>query len=188
VVQVQEAWIVSKYRARGPYHFVDYASGQSAYFHHVNTIVGIIRNHFIGIPRIHEIGCGEGLILQQLRNVGCIATGNDIDPEAIRIAKLLLGGPWVSLTTGVAGEGTPPGPFDLALFSDSLEHILTWEDHLRWAKNNSNHVLIAVPSEEDPHASQEFRIDSFDKIMDSWNKEQSFTANKRHVIFYCKGH
>lgn len=179
---------MSKYRARGPYHFIDYASGKSAYFHHVNKIVRVIREHFHGIPRVHEIGCGEGLILQQLKNVGCIATGNDIDPEAVRMAKLLHGEPWVQLATGVAGEKVPEQTMDLVLFSDSLEHIVTWEDHLRWAKEHAHHVMIAVPSEHDRYAVQEFKLNSFDKIMEGWDAAERFTANKRHVIFYCKGH
>jgi hypothetical protein len=167
---------MSKYKERGPYHFVEYADKNSIYHSHVNSLIDEIDTHtdFDITPNFYEVGCGEGLILWQMsrrENVEGhrIYAGNDADELAVDFANLLLP-PWITVYHSANVTKTPAR--DVVLFADSLEHIETWREHLLWA-SKAKYVIIAVPSIRDKHAINVFGLNSF--------KGQPWTENMKCV-------
>jgi trans-aconitate methyltransferase len=180
---------MSKYKERGPYHFVEYADKNSIYHSHVNNLVDEIDIHLpeFGITqRLHEVGCGEGLILWQIskRKGDCVYTGNDADELAVEMADFLLP-EWITVYHSNNVTKTPER--DIVLFADSLEHIETWREHLLWA-SKAKYVIIAVPSIRDKHAVNVFGLNSFNG--QDWNKDMkcvySKTRHYRHVTIWVK--
>jgi len=171
---------MSKYKERGPYHFVEYADPNTIYHAHVNKLIEEINTHankFDQMPTFHEVGCGEGLILWQMSKRESVEgdriySGNDVDEQAVSMAQLLLP-TWIK----VFQEANMPrtkGLCDIVLFADSLEHIENWAEHLHWAAH-SKYVVIAVPSIRDKHAINKFELTSF--------HQQSWTVNMNCVYY-----
>jgi SAM-dependent methyltransferase len=184
---------MSKYAQRGPYHFIDYADCNSQYHAHVEDLcdqilraTGDLKGQF-GPLTVHEVGCGEGLILHKLSGwmgMRRLAefTGNDIDPLALQMAEDLLH-PAIRVAST-----RPSRPFDVVLFCDSLEHIETWKDHIEWAQR-AQCVVIAVPSQHDRHAVNEFAADSFDQWFGpEWKLVHRRTREARHLSIWVRPH
>ena len=181
---------MSKYKERGPYHFVEYADPNSPYHAHVEDLgEQILRatGDLVGTwgpLTLHEVGCGEGLILHKLsgwfqRMVEL--TGNDIDPLAVRMAAELLH-PSIRVW-----DKRPDKACDVVLFADSLEHIENWREHVEWAQR-AQCVVIAVPSIPDRHAiNHNLRADTFDVQFDAtWKLVHRKTREFRHLSIWVR--
>jgi SAM-dependent methyltransferase len=81
--------------------------------------VEIIKRNILPKASILEIGCGEGILLHQLKlsgfNVNGIEPGIDASGRARRSG--------LNVITGHFPEDSPPGPFDAIIISHVLEHI-----------------------------------------------------------------
>jgi hypothetical protein len=169
---------MSKYKERGPYHYVEFCDESSQYHKHVIDFVKNVDECYDLLESsVHEVGAGEGLILNQLSCLAHQVTGNDSDPEAVRMAHLL--GNQVALMSDVTNLQPP----DVVLFSDSLEHIENWREHLEWAMGAES-VVIAVPDRHDAHGLRDFKIDSFDEMFKNWTCEHRATRHARHLLIF----
>jgi 2-polyprenyl-3-methyl-5-hydroxy-6-metoxy-1,4-benzoquinol methylase len=184
---------MSKYKERGPYHFVEYADKNSPYHAHVEDLVDAIQrvvHPYVDLKNIHEVGCGEGLILYRLwLKLGGLYefTGNDADDHAVAFAKELLP-PWIKIVLD-DDITTRSKVFNkqVVIFSDSLEHIHSWIHHLDWAKRSARVIVIAVPSAIDKHAVNKFTANSFDLVfVNGWKNEYRKTRDYRHVTIWVK--
>lgn len=81
----------------------------------------------IGIrPRVLDIGCGTGFLLERLAERGFAGVGIDLSPESVEHARRRLAeiGAADRLTAVVGSAYEPPaGPFDLIALTDVLEHL-----------------------------------------------------------------
>src|SRR5690242_21841497 len=118
---------MSKYKERGPYHFVEFADKNSPYHAHVSGLIdALAKVIMVGEPNsIHEVGCGEGLILFKLWCAvanGQRFSGNDADSHACEIAKQLLP---TFMPVYLDHDITRAKEMEsqVVIFSDSLEHI-----------------------------------------------------------------
>jgi 2-polyprenyl-3-methyl-5-hydroxy-6-metoxy-1,4-benzoquinol methylase len=82
----------------------------------------------IGIvsPRVLDVGCGTGFLLERLAGRGYSGVGVDLSPESVAHASRRLAEIGVddrlSAVVGSAYE-PPEGPFDLICLTDVLEHL-----------------------------------------------------------------
>lgn len=77
-------------------------------------------------PRVLDIGCGTGFLLEQLAERGYSGVGVDLSPESVVIANRRLEelGASDRLSAQVGSAYEPPeGPFDLITLTDVLEHL-----------------------------------------------------------------
>lgn len=169
---------MSKYKQRGPYHFVEYADPNTEYHAHANDLIEQVCKVTMDMPNrlldatgltepsihLHEVGCGEGLLLHLLQwklDRFKRLSGNDADPLAVRMGKLLV--PCADITLADDFPRRHPNLFfDIVMFADSLEHISNWGEHLCWAATRSRCVVVAVPSKHDRHAIRDFDAASLD--------------------------
>ena len=70
--------------------------------------------------RLLEIGCGRGLMLKRMAELGWQAEGLDIDPKAVDAARRQ--GLIVHLGT-IAAQGFPDDSFDAVVMSHVIEHV-----------------------------------------------------------------
>ena len=77
-------------------------------------------------PRVLDIGCGTGFLLERLAERGFSGIGIDLSPESVEHARRRLAeiGAADRLTAVVGSAYEPPaGPFDLIALTDVLEHL-----------------------------------------------------------------
>lgn len=175
---------MSKYKERGPYHFVEFCNEKSDYHQHMARLASNTAEHMgSGKPCI-DIGCGEGLLLNQLAGSihDVFLVGIDADVEAIRMARLLSPSVRFELAKDLSEwpRNVLDEQYSVAVFADSLEHIQNWKEHLEWAKTHAESIVIAVPDRHDPHGLRDFKEDSFKDIFSGWRQWLAFTANCRH--------
>lgn len=184
---------MSKYRDRGPYHFIEFCDKKSDYHKHMDGLLSRIFEHMDrGKMSVIDIGCGEGLLINLLLTSGdndVAVFGVDADKDAIGMAETLM--PSVVFIHASKIEDWPEQfrekTYTIAVFSDSLEHIETWREHLEWAKQHAQKIIIAVPDRHDRHGLRDFKIDSFDEIFkDGWSQWLRYTENCRHVVSFEK--
>jgi 2-polyprenyl-3-methyl-5-hydroxy-6-metoxy-1,4-benzoquinol methylase len=81
----------------------------------------------IGIrPRVLDVGCGTGFLLERLAERGYSGVGIDLSPESVEHATRRLAeiGAADRLSARVGSAYEPPeGPFDLICLTDVLEHL-----------------------------------------------------------------
>lgn len=79
-----------------------------------------------GVPRVLDIGCGTGFLLERLAERGFSGIGIDLSPESVEHANRRLAeiGASDRLSAVVGSAYEPPqGPFDLIALTDVLEHL-----------------------------------------------------------------
>lgn len=115
----------------------------SRFFHTINTFVDSISPN-----RILDVGCGEGMVLEQLRkDLFVPSLGIDLDPDRIHLAKDQAGD--IPFIIGNAQE-LPFGDnsIDLVMFLEVLEHVGEPDTVLQEAlRVTSKYLLASVPNE-----------------------------------------
>ena len=110
------------------------------------TIDNFVRS--ITPKKILDIGCGEGIVLGQLRASHPVpVTGIDLDPARINLAKSQFGD--LPFALGNANElPYKDNSFDLVLMLEVLEHVGLPDIVLREAHRvTSRYLLASVPNE-----------------------------------------
>ena len=189
---------MSKYKERGPYHFVEYADPNTEYHAHASDLIEQVCKVAMDMPNrlldatglsepsihLHEVGCGEGLLLHLLQwklDRFKQLSGNDADPLAVRMGNLLVPSAEIVLE-GNFPRRHPNRAFDVVMFADSLEHISTYVEHLSWARDRSRCIVVAVPSKHDRHAIRDFDAFHFDAYFGaSWTLAHQRTRHSRHL-------
>ncbi|NLE76978.1 MAG: class I SAM-dependent methyltransferase [Chloroflexi bacterium] len=72
-------------------------------------------------PRLLDVGCGAGYLLDAGRALGWSVQGVELSPYAARQAQETLGLPVVQ--GDLQSAGLPPGSFDLVVMRELLEHV-----------------------------------------------------------------
>jgi len=112
-------------------------------------ILAMLRKHRIQPQSICEIGCGAGEVLRQLELAlppSCEFVGYDVAPRAIALAqpranerlRFILG----DLAQAVHEA---PGPYDLTLTLDVVEHLEDYFSFLRALRPLGTHVIFHFP-------------------------------------------
>jgi trans-aconitate methyltransferase len=176
----------SKYDVRGAYHYLEFANPSTDYHKHVMNLLMNINRHLPGKLTLHEVGCGEGLILDQIskRFQDVSVSGNEADPSAVKMARYLNPKIEITQTDRIFSQMQAT---DVVLFSDSLEHIETFEEHINWAMG-ARYVIIAVPSEHDKHGLRDFGLHDFDKlfVINDFRCKEKDTRHSRHLTIWEK--
>jgi SAM-dependent methyltransferase len=91
---------------------------------HYDAIVELVAAHAPPHPRILDVGCGPGRLLQLLAPLRFARyTGVDLSVEAVRRAKS-LGSPDASFEVADFQQWDPGGPYDAIVFNESLYYAL----------------------------------------------------------------
>jgi SAM-dependent methyltransferase len=75
----------------------------------------------LGAGRLLEVGCGAGVFLKNMSDLGWNATGIDISPLALEAAR--SNAPNALLLLGTLESAALEGPYDLIVMQHVLEHI-----------------------------------------------------------------
>jgi SAM-dependent methyltransferase len=99
--------------------------------------------------KVLEIGCHTGAMSKYLKDNGCVITGVEIDPEGCSEARNICH----SIIEGnIENEkifGQLTGTYDVIIFADVLEHLMSPEKILAKIKNllsSDGYVLISLPN------------------------------------------
>ncbi len=77
-------------------------------------------------PRVLDVGCGTGFLLEKLAGLGFTGIGIDLSPESVEHSRARLAriGAADRLSAVVGSAYEPPeGPYDLVTLTDVLEHL-----------------------------------------------------------------
>jgi SAM-dependent methyltransferase len=102
--------------------------------------------------RVLEVGCGSGVVISALRNLGWNAWGIDSDPVAVAVAKRK----GLSVSVGsLLGAGFPDAHFDAVIMQHVFEHLFnpieTLHECVRVLKNDGRLILVTPNSESLGH-------------------------------------
>lgn len=110
----------------------------------LDKIVSLVRG-----DKILEIGCGNGILLQKLKNNGKNVLGVEPNEDLIKIAKKI--NPYLNVIHGTAEnlDGLVSEKFDAIIMTDVLEHIendgLLLENFHKYL-NRAGQLIIVVPA------------------------------------------
>jgi len=115
------------------------AGQQSLEFRH-RTALGMIPG-----GTVLDLGCGDGLLLERLRERGIVGTGLDVSDEAVRICREK------GFTADVQALSDPlpyaDASFDTVVLLDVLEHVYDPTSLLREASRVARErVIVSVPN------------------------------------------
>lgn len=114
----------NKYRVKGAYHY-DWYKTEQWYQWMIDKAVGFCRGATI------DIGCGEGLLVDLIDQSGFIASGIDLDPDAISLAY-----PDVDINIGDVEHDSFAGQWDYMSCLNVIEHLAKPEVLKRFIRNN----------------------------------------------------
>jgi 2-polyprenyl-3-methyl-5-hydroxy-6-metoxy-1,4-benzoquinol methylase len=80
-----------------------------------------------------DIGCGNGVLLRQFQNKGCVCFGSDPSPWAREYAEQY----GYTMLPRIEEAGIAPNSFDIITATSTLEHVARPLEHLR-------HIMAAV--------------------------------------------
>lgn len=138
---------MSKYEKQGAYHYAAFKDVKSAYYKHMIDVMEKVRA--VNPTTVFDVGCGEGFLVHQLMLTGVNAHGCDIDPAAVRLARV---GDRVHL--GTVDEALL-GKVDLITCLDVLEHVKDFEGTLDFMIGRADLLILAVPDRHDPHGERQ---------------------------------
>lgn len=173
---------MSKYRQRGAYHYEEFAK-QTPYRYHVVDLVARMKEALPKGGRLLDVGCGEGLIMSQLRAIGFTVVGCEIDPIAVKLGL-------------ERGNDIRPGEidqfdgdsFDAVLLCDVLEHVKDPITVMATARRLAPIVVIAVPDRHDRHAIHEVTPESvhdYFPLTSCWNLVHQDRRHARHLMIFA---
>lgn len=170
---------MSKYKARGAYHYREFELW-TTYREHVVDLVEKIEKHLpkeLLLPTIADVGCGEGLIMSRLR--GCKVVGCEIDPWAVKLGLAKKNNIRKGSIEVFAGL-----KFDAVLICDVLEHCKDPIAMLAAARELAPMVVLAVPDRPDRHAVRQVSPLDLDTYMPGWKRVHFSTRHARHLAIY----
>ncbi len=100
--------------------------------------------------RVVDFGCASGYLAQLLNKKGCIVTGVDINPDAVKVAEqyckevIVADLDFVSVT-----EILPSNEFDVAVFGDVLEHLRNpWKvlEETKQILKKDGYIVASIPN------------------------------------------
>lgn len=177
---------MSKYRARGAYHYEEFEQ-DTPYRRHVLDLVEQVVAHTnkqLLMPKVIEIGAGEGLILSKIADQGFQCEGCDVDVTAVGLAKIYKNKVQLGDVTVFAQHSD----IDVVLLCDVLEHvenpIREMAEARRLAPNGI--VVIAIPDREDRHARHEVKPDQVSSYMEpnGWECIHKSQRHARHLMIW----
>ena len=178
---------MSKYQQRGAYHYDEFKRETSVYRAHVLDLLAKIEPLVpkeLLLPKVVEIGAGEGLILHEIQErFGFETKGCDVDPTAVVLATQL--GNRVQLGTIDLFEGHTA---DVVLLCDVLEHVENPIAVMAAARKIGEFgiVVIAVPDRRDPHAIHVVEPKQIRSYMepDGWDCIHQSQRHARHLLIF----
>ena len=171
---------MSKYRERGAYHRVLFATPNDPYRLHMLDVLEKANRLLPRGSRALDFGCGEGLLIEKLRDIGITAIGWDADREAVRLGRRLGNEVWHGRIRSVVVDA-----FNAVFVLDVLEHVA--EDEFQETVDTllaiSPLVFAAVPDRHDRHGVRDFTMESLKALFgDGWECLHSETRHARHLV------
>jgi len=186
---------VSKYNKQGCYHYKLFATEGDPYRLHVLDVIEKVREH-LGKPDgqpILDVGCGEGLVIDQLHKLGYDATGIEIDEDAIRLGREKGNGIARMTIQDIPADESESPFYDAILMLDVLEHVDDFPGTIQVAQDLADLIFIAVPDREDPGAQRQ--LIQLDVLLmfepnwaPNWEVIHQSTRHARHfMVFRLRG-
>lgn len=177
---------MSKYQQRGAYHYAEFKTPGTPYRAHVLDVVRHIEKHVPYPGNIVDIGCGEGLVLRKLTEMGHRAVGCEVDQHAVKLAHEKGNDVREGMVDVFDGQ-----TFDAALMLDVLEHVK--DEDLEWTllsiQDLAPLVFMAVPDRTDPHGFRTFTLEEIKHVFDpveeddfEWECLHAETRHARHFV------
>lgn len=132
--------------------------------------------------RVLDLGCGLGLLMQDLKALGFPVTGVDIDPVCVEQATVF--GPCQVHDIATIDEVFDEDSFDIAVLSHALEHMERPRDVLRLVERVSRRwIVVAVPN---PARVEVLLKDLFRKRYS--NKGHFYSWDRSHLANFLETH
>lgn len=99
--------------------------------------------------KLLDVGCGSGVFLHRMYQLGWSATGLDFDPKAIENARLKYGTDLTVMHTDLPGAKFPDNSFDAVTMSHVIEHApdpITLVTECRRILRPGGRVVITTPN------------------------------------------
>ena len=178
----------SKYEVRGAYHYAEFKK-DTPYRHHVLDLVREVTKiqplPTLPVPKLLDIGCGEGLVMSEFAKHGFQCTGLEIDKTAIKLGRAKG-----NVILDRAGEDMIFAEkfevFDVVLLCDVLEHTVDPIRVMNIAKQLGNIVVVATPDREDKHAEHEVRPDAVMTYFMGWELLHCRQRHARWLMIFKK--
>jgi 2-polyprenyl-3-methyl-5-hydroxy-6-metoxy-1,4-benzoquinol methylase len=177
---------MSKYKQRGAYHYTEF-NANTPYRHHVEDLViqvtGRVSKQLL-LPKVIEIGAGEGLILSRFEiHAGYSCKGCDLDMAAVELAHAKKNNVKLGSVEIFAGEKA-----DVVLLCDVLEHVPHPVAMMASACKLAPMVVIAIPDRPDAHAIHEPQPGPFIEAMKRNGFDCVYRAQRhaRHLMIFEK--
>ena len=126
---------------------IEYGGGVHTKHRHLryhDFFVGRIRKG----ERVLDIGCGNGAVAFDIaEHAHASVVGIDVNPDNISYARKHFSHPLVEYRLGDVFQELPPGPFDVIILSNVLEHLKDRIDFLQQVQKTvrPSRVLIRAP-------------------------------------------
>jgi len=171
---------MSKYQKLGAYHYLHYKTKGSPYQKHVDDVVAHVCSLVPKGCQVADLGCGEGLVVDVLRQNGVAAYGFDIDEHAIALGRELDNAVLRLDITQLSGYLV-----DVVLLLDVLEHVHAWEkvidnlcdDHdlgFGVVKSDVKWIFLALPDRPDPFAVDDDDHEERHRTIADYIKDKGF--------------